>query len=141
MPFDPRHRLSHPADELPADLAELAVQLSADAQRLAERYPAPTPRAARRAWWRWRRPGAAAAAVIAVALGALAARQFPSSGEPTATHSAPRVVVGPLGAPLVQPAAVRPSTRLWFEELSTPEREGVLDLLEDESVGLVSVSL
>jgi hypothetical protein len=130
---------------LPADLEQLAEQLTADARHLATAYPAPASDDARR----WSaRPGmrsiwpAAVAASLLLVAGVWGAARWASVTAPPMA-SAPslfrmaaddRSASADQGLPAVLPAMV-------FEDLSGPEQEGLLDLFEDEAFEQPSLSI
>lgn len=125
---------------LPDDLQELANQLTADAARLAASFPAEPPALDTRlpVVRRWR-PWAMAAAVIGVAVvshwefsdhlaGPLPLAIHPIGVSRPADGSQPMTEVG------IAPAFL-------LENLTGPEREGVLDLLEQQTLSAESVSI
>ena len=153
MPFDPK--LIH-ADEpplaaggdldLPAELAALGEQLSADAARLAAVYP---PRqsaaislgrspASSRAWKYARY--SAAGLVVAVTLGIAAVAWQP--GKPLAhTPPAKTPAIAPAATSPVAAISPRPAEpSLSLTDLSGPELEAVLDMLADDSARDTSIS-
>jgi len=126
--------------DLPADLAEAALQLSADAQWLSSVYPAAhgevvpaapfvtsQPAVRPRRTYRW-----AAAAVVLLALGVGAVAYRANTGDVpreinVAQVTEPAAVSRePAADPVVMPAVV-------FGELSGAEQEAVLDLLEGQA--------
>lgn len=128
---------------LPDDLQELASQLSADSARLAASFPAEPPAldGLRRRRHRWRPTVAAAAVVAALGLAVLGHWGF----APRRADQSP-LAIQPVGAaksvdlPLPTPeAAISPAFLL--ENLTGPEREGVLDLLEQQMLPAESVSI
>jgi hypothetical protein len=154
MPFDPK--LIHPDEpplaaggelDLPADLAALGEQLSADAAHLAANYPvgrnlaSPSIRhqARPRPVWHYARY-AAALLVVGITLAIAAVAWQP--GEPPVARTAPAI------APLPRPAvnspvaatAPRRTESVPLIELSGPELEALLDMLADESARDTSIS-
>ena len=131
MPFEPRLILrdDEPEDELalPADLQELAEQLSADASYLAQRFPAPgstaAPAGAQAKSLRW------AMALVAVAAGLSAVAQF-TWHSPLAPQAAIEPVSMAAADPL--PALVQPAA--FFHELTGPEQEALLDLWDEQQI-------
>ncbi len=152
MRFEPRLiRPDEPDDslELPADLAELAEQLSADADYLAEHYPANGTPAICGA-----QPSstvdrgrqlvrAAAIAVLLTGMGLWGGRIWWTIGRPprptadtalVAEDSHARGLVG-------EDEPTAGSAALLFRSLSGGEQEGVLDLLEEQSSDEAQVSI
>lgn len=164
MPFDPRvirsDDLPPPTHLLPPVLEALGQQLADDADLLARCYPADDPLASGastrppivRPPSRWPRPlgghRVAAAAVLLVALGSVCAWQGlyrPPGGPATQTAARPpQTSVRPVPqsppdqAPLPRGAAL-PTT--VFQDLSGPEQEAVLDLLERDLYSSASLSI
>jgi hypothetical protein len=159
MSFEPRLlRQDEPDDEaeLPADLVELAAQLSADAKHLAQCFPAATSQSpapivdpARRLL------RGAAAAVFLCGVGMLAGRLWHHAARPSRPAeglSAAKTTVGKgeVSAPAtgvqfnplaVDRLAVPGAAGLLFGSLSGGEQEGVLDLLEEQPADEAQVSI
>src|ERR1700730_7461016 len=152
MPFEPR--LVHPDDEpergliLAPDLIELAEQLSEEAACLAARYPAnqwrraqlrqaplrqsPGGRAHRWLAGRWPRwQGAAAAVLVSLGVWGLTRGRSDVPLPAPGRIGVVRMVGGDREAPGIHnTGAVVPAA--LFQELTGPEREGLLDLMEEE---------
>jgi len=133
MPFEPRliPRDDEPEDEpaLPADLQELAEQLSADASYLAQRFPAPGSAAA---------PGRAQVAtqrramvLVAVAAGLSAVAQFAWQG-PLVPQA--RIERAPIAAAESAPVPAFVQPAAFFHELTGPEQEALLDLWDEQQI-------
>jgi hypothetical protein len=133
---------------LPADLEQLGEQLSADAARLADRYPpgecrvtpaalAAAARPRRQASWF---AAAAAALLLAAGMGGWAGWQAIQSRQ--AASAPDRVAEGPAGAPpsdhttaVALPEPNLPETlpaAVFFGDLSPTEQEAVLDVIEQQ---------
>jgi hypothetical protein len=147
MRFEPRLiRPEEPDDslELPADLAELAEQLSADADYLAERYPAHTGAQPATSVDRGRRVvRAAAIAVLLTGIGLWGGRLWWSAGRPSRpAPDAVLVVEDSHNRGLANDESAAPAgAALLFRSLSGGEQEGVLDLLEEQSSDEAQVSI
>jgi len=158
MPFEPRlvRGDDEPARDLtlPADLVELSQQLSEESALLAERYPAggvrPVSavqalenesrpgRVPRRFSVQWR--GVAAAAIISTAIWGVS-RDWTAARQPVDGRGG---VVrwngdGPAAPTIQNINSSSPAT--FFQELNGPEREGLLDLLEEERLNRSSLSI
>lgn len=140
--------------DLPDDLALLAEQLGADADFLAARYPADaTDRVIRptavhfaadhvatgRVRWAW----LSVAALLFVAAGIW-------SGSGMFEHQQPSAVVSTDGsrtpqtkstADVALPSELPVTPSMYFQDLSGPEQEGLLDLFEEESLPQSSLSI
>lgn len=143
------------ADDLPAELAPLGERLAREADRLAERYPASAlrqrprtgaPRSRRR--WAW--ATVAAAVLVAAGIGSTARWIAPRSAareeQPIAARGAAPLAAAALPAPTTQrPQSMeRPAPRFLpasFHDLSAPQQEAVLDLLEEGDQGLTRLSI
>jgi hypothetical protein len=149
MPFEPRlvHGDDEPARDLalPADLVELSGQLSEESALLAERYPAGSvrsdPARGRSPRWvavQWR--GVAAAAIISTAIWGIS-RDWSAVRQPAAGRGGVVRLNGDgSAAPTIQNInSSSPAT--FFQELNGPEREGLLDLLEEERLNRSSLSI
>lgn len=147
MRFEPR--VIQPDDEddgldLPADLLLLAEQLQEDAQRIAAAQTSTRPLDALSrpvAARRW--PMRAAVAALLVSAGAWSALRL-YSGAPHEPHA-----VGPL-LQVARDADSRGESKrevdtalpaVFFQELTGPEKEGLLDLLEQKSLEQSSLSI
>jgi len=164
MPFEPRLLRddfssddSRPIDgglerELSPDLMELAEQLREESACLAERYPAgglrectgSESRGRRTAQWmigqlRWR--SVAAAALVSTTIWALSqhGRVWHDNPPPVNTTFA-RAPESPEIAPSIHNIN-SPVPAVFFQELTGPEREGLLDLLEEERLDRSSLSI
>jgi hypothetical protein len=152
--------------DLPDDLAHLAAQLSEDADRLATSYPAAqsevwlasaaadaSDEKIAASWHRWVR---IAAAVAAVSLTAGTGAWIVSSRTPSPDNTAqfhPPVVSEPqplhsaqLQEALASPTEVTPMDSPvvpagFFQTLSGPEQEAMLDLMEEEGLDQASLSI
>ena len=146
MPFDPKIvREPDDEDDLADEmLAELGAQLTADAQFLAQKYPARATRfrpAAAQPWlgrWRLLAAVASVALVAAVSLGLWANR--PEVADKPTVVVAEQVAVNSDGAVPI-PTDSADSFVSTYENLTAPEWEGLLDLLEQQSEGVASLSL
>lgn len=162
MPFDPR--LIHPDEpplrsdgelDLPADLAALAEQLGDDAAHLSACYPADrSPQVAlaaelvqsaarikRQHWFRSAAvvgTGLATVAALGISL-VIAARQAPQASRPRQP-----VAVAPASpsdpSPPSDSLPVSAAATLSVGELSGPELEALLDLLDNEPRSMASIS-
>jgi hypothetical protein len=162
MPFDPR--IVHPDEpplrpdgglDLPADLAALAEQLGDDAAHLSACYPADrapqvalaaelvqsAARIKRQHWFRSAvvvGTGLATVAALGISL-IIAAQQAPDTAGPSRP-----LVVSPgerplsASAALIDPLPAAPA--LSVGELSGPELEALLDLLDSEPRSMASIS-
>jgi hypothetical protein len=146
MPFDKQY--PHPSlresDALGSpDLELLAGQLRGDASQLAARYPARVPEAGlllerKPQGTRW--TSVTAAALLAVASwGTLIASRLPEPEFPRAA-----VVRDDLASPLVKQLPLPPpesdtSPASFYFDLSGPEQEAVLDLLEGHKLASLSI--
>ncbi len=149
MRFEPRLiRPEEPDDslDLPADLAELAEQLSADADFLAQRYPAhghPQPAAGVDRGRRLVR--AVAVAVLLAGIGLWGGRLWRSVDRPAVDAAIAADDSQARGLPSdenVMPGGTVPGgAALMFRSLSSGEQEGVLDLLEEQSSDEARVSI
>jgi hypothetical protein len=146
MPFDPRIVRHDPAGsddapfegDLPPELSSLARRLVRESTQLSSLYPAASARAAvlsARAAVRAVRPrrwlGWSAAALLAAAGSLLAVRW---GGEPPVRHTprtARELAVSGAGEAMPRGFNVRTIPTVFFHELTAPEQEAVLDLLED----------
>ena len=161
MPFEPR--LVHPDDPawsdaacddegelaLPPDLALLAEQLTADAVYIAERHTAaarttsPLPATSEGSW---RRGLTAAVVLLAVSAGIARWTSWPTplqtAGPATVQGDRIRLVNDhrQVTSDRKQPAD-SPLPAYFFQGLSGPEQEGLLDLLEEESTRQSSLSI
>ena len=151
--------------DLPDDLAMLAEQLRDDAVYLAEKHPADATSEERELAWKefvdsksttpqfafpWRSFSAAAALVAVFALGGWAVYLNQTAGPSDATFAAGETVTVPLESPATvealnrnnQESAERPVTELklipasFLRDVSGPELDGMLDLLEEDESGL-----
>lgn len=140
--------------QLPAELAELALQLQADAQHLNHTYPveinaatadveiamAPIRDADRDQAHRptWRLVATGVVAGVFIAFCSLIQWNEPE-GEPTQSREAPITVRQPVDTiPVTLPAAIQPA----FLDMSGPQQEGVLDWLESkDGAEVVQVSM
>jgi hypothetical protein len=128
--------------DLPADLSCLAEQLRDDAEHLAKLYPPGGKKAVPAG--RWKRAGIAAAVVL-IALGALGIERAWRGGAPVDNASSTARV-----------APMPPNDRAEFEasevetiivpvglynDLTCPEQEGLLDLLDDPTHLVRNISL
>jgi hypothetical protein len=150
MPFEPR--LIRPDDvcddetelALPADLAALAEQLTADANYIAARYVSPSQPARSQAQSvehdsRWHRALTAAAILLIASAGVARWMTWPQTqhaAAPTMLVNGHHHVAGE-----TQPAADSAVPAQFFQGLSGPEREGLLDLLEKEAKQQASLSI
>ena len=153
MRFQPRIVRPDESDEaldLPADLAELAEQLTADAQWLAERYPAqdaaqPVPAGVDRGR-RLARSAAVALVLVGVGLwtgklwhGAVRPPRPPFNAALAADDATSRRST--LDAIPALGAAAASSGAPLLGGLSGGEQEGVLDLLEEQSLDEARISI
>ncbi len=162
MPFDPR--LIHPDEpplrsdgelDLPADLAALAEQLGDDAAHLSARYPADrTPQVAlaaelvqsagrikRQHWFRSAAvvgTGLATVAALGISL-IIAARQSPQTNPPRQPVAVAPIATSGTASPS-ESFPVSTSATLSVGELSGPELEALLDLLDNEPRSMASIS-
>jgi hypothetical protein len=127
--------------DLPEDLAALGEQLGDDARHLAACYPAPStanfiPRTIQRSWWRI---AVASAAAVAIALTSIFAVNSRWHGQSLATisndASTPQQPTGPtfVSTPVTTQA-------ISLTDLSAPELEALLDLVEGQPHDAVRVS-
>ena len=138
MRFEPQSSLNDD-DDLPAELAPLAARLSREADALAALYPSRArgelpgiaPRKRRCPW-----VAAAAAVLVAAGMGT-ASRWFANdvsredalpSDAASSIAAAPRPTQSQPAANLSLPAVVPAA---FFHNLSAPQQEAVLDLLDD----------
>ncbi len=157
MPFEPR--LIRPDDvcddetelALPADLAELAEQLTADANHIASTYSASSGATLRQASpavpaqlpveapSRWRRAATAAAILLIASAGVARWVTWPE----TPQAALPTILLGGHHhvASDPQPAVDTAVPAQFFQGLSGPEREGLLDLLERDTSQQSSLSI
>jgi hypothetical protein len=145
MPFEPR--LIRPDDvcddetelALPADLAALAEQLTADANHIAARHASPSQPSRSQApadyGSSWHRALTAAAILLIFSAGVARWMTWPE----TQHASAPTMLVN--GPHESQPAVDAAVPAQFFQGLSGPEREGLLDLLEKEAKDHASLSI
>jgi len=148
MPFEPR--LIRPDDAcddetelaLPADLAALAEQLTADAKFIASRHTSPLQPVRSSAVApdsRWHRGLTAAAILLVASAGVARWMTWPEHHQ----AAVPAMLVNGhhhvAGDP--QPAADAAVPADFFQGLSGPEREGLLDLLEKDATEQVSLSI
>jgi len=141
MRFEPQ---SSPGDDddLPAELAPLASRLSREADALAALYPARPDCQSRgkvvRPARRW--PLAAVAAAVVVAAGIGMASRWNVSSEVARDEAGDRDVAVKATAVRPRPAPAQPAARVslpavvpaaLFHNLSAPQQEAVLDLLDD----------
>ncbi len=158
MRFDPK--LIHPDEpplaadgelDLPADLAALAEQLGADAAHLTATYPvgriptSPVPvgrsPASSPTWKRVRDLAVGAAAIAALWIAAVAWQ--PPQGEQPLVHTVPADSPAALPAPTSPVAAIAnpaASDVVSLAELSGPELEALLDMLDGDSARDTSIS-
>jgi hypothetical protein len=135
--------------ELPDDLALLAEQLGADAEYLAARYPADAtdravrPRVARVAGSRLRMVWSSAAAILLVATGIWSGSRLVETEQPAPLASvvAPSSGQATLTVDVAPPADFPATPAMYFQDLSGPEQEGLLDLFEEESLPQSSLSI
>lgn len=146
MPFDPKIvREPNDGDDLTNEmLAELGAQLTADAQHLAQKYPARAtrfrPAASQPRLGRWPLLAAVAsvALVAAVSLG-LWANRPEVADKPTVVVAEQPVLDSKVAVAI--PTDSADSFVSTYENLTAPEWEGLLDLLEQQSAGVASLSL
>jgi hypothetical protein len=156
--------------DLPDDLAHLAAQLSEDAERLATSYPAAqsdvwlasaavdaSVEKSSASWHRWVRIAAAVAAIsLTAGTGAWVLNSRTFSPDNTAQLQTPLAIDSqPLPRPLhsaglhssqSRPTEVTPMDSPvvpagFFQTLSGPEQEAMLDLMEEEGIDQASLSI
>ena len=141
MQFEQQRSPSDDDDNLPAELAPLAARLAREADALAALYPAqpncePRGRIALRKR-RW--PLAAAAAALLLAAGIGSALRWFATPDVARDDGAQRDVALPIAA-APRPSQAQPAGNLslpgivpamLFHNLSAPQQEAVLDLLDD----------
>jgi hypothetical protein len=141
MPFDPKliRPDDAPVDEggelrLPSDLSALAQQLCDDAEHLSRVYPPATTKPTARRWatrWSFAAPiGTALATALVIAL-----TLWYASTSDSMLQASP----GSSQAGLVS-SAPPATTPVSLTELSAPELEAVLDVLEQDNTRPISVS-
>jgi hypothetical protein len=144
MPFDPKiiREPDDDGDEFPSDmLEELGAQLTADANHLANCYPskrlAQPQSVVRFRARRWH--VAAAVAMVLLAVVFVTRPRNPVATVPTVANIEPLAAVP---SPVSEtPPEVADKFVATYENLTGPEWEGVLDLLEQDSAGVASLSL